>query len=122
MTPKLIDLYVEMAKLTQPLCAGEGAGACRAPHSCCSPEYCEMAMERAVEIGQPLVPTSHPTLPLMGPNGCIAPPHVRPLCTAHVCCINGFGCNPADARWTKRYFALRERICSAEYKEEKVTR
>ena len=110
MTEKEKKLWAKMAAMTAPLCAGKGPGACRAPHSCCDAMYCQMALELAAEIGEELKPTDHPRLPLMGPDGCIAPPHLRPLCTLHVCCINGLGFNPQDPAWTKRYFKLRAKL------------
>ena len=103
-------LWQQMADMTAPLCAGNAPGACRAPHSCCDSIYCEMAMERAKELGEALASTGHPTLPCMGPDGCIAAPYLRPICTVHVCCINGFGFNPSDPMWTKQYFRLRHKL------------
>ena len=35
--------------------------------------------------GVELTPTGHPDLPLMGPDGCTAPPHLRPACSGHLC-------------------------------------
>jgi len=35
--------------------------------------------------GVELTPTGHPSLPLMGPEGCTAPPHLRPACSGHIC-------------------------------------
>ena len=103
---KLIVLYDDMAKHTEPECAN-----CRAPHSCCSHEYCEMAIEYAQErYGVTLEPTGHPTLPMMGPNGCTVAPHMRPLCTLHTCTINSVGFKPYDAPWTRKYFKLRNQI------------
>ena len=105
MKPKLIQLYQEMADLTEPKCRQ-----CRAPHSCCSPEYCQMAFEIAAEHGTTLEATGHERLPLMGSNGCVAPPWSRPLCTLHVCSINGLGFDPQDPAFTKAYFKLRKKI------------
>jgi hypothetical protein len=104
-------LWAEMAAVTAPLCAGKGPGACRAPHSCCDAIYCREALDFAAETGEELKPINYdPRLPLMGPDGCIAPPHLRPMCTMHVCCINGLGFNPRDLVWTKRYFKLRAKL------------
>ena len=73
--------------------------------------YCEMALEYAKEVGEELQQSSYdPQLPLMGPRGCIAPPHLRPICTVHVCCINGLGFNPESQEWTKEYFKLRAKL------------
>ena len=113
MNPKLIPLYQQMADLTAPECAQT----CPNPHSCCDSMYCEMAMEIATDRGVVLGRTDHPTLPLMGPSGCTAPPHVRPLCTLHTCAISGLGVKPGDDEWTARYFELREKIEELEYAE-----
>jgi len=102
---KLITLYQQIADLTAPKCANS----CRAPHSCCSPEYCEMAIELASEQGVTLSPTKHPTLPLMSSNGCIAAPHFRPLCSLHLCSISSLGFDP-DPNFNKQYFQLRKQI------------
>ena|ERR1017187_3868949 len=110
MTNKQKSLWVEMATITAPLCAGDGPGACKVPHSCCDIIYCEMAMEIADKLNEPLTPTGNIQLPLMGPHGCIAPPHVRPLCSLHVCCISGAGFNSQDQEWTKKYFKLRNKL------------
>jgi hypothetical protein len=112
MSPKLIQLFQEMADLTEPKCRQ-----CRAPQSCCSPEYCGMAFETAAEHGVTLQATGHERLPLMGPTGCTAPPWTRPLCTFHVCSINSLGFDPKDATFTKEYFKLRSKIEKREYRE-----
>ncbi len=111
MKDELKVLFQQMADLTAPQCAGTAVGGCKFPHSCCSSEYCEMAIEIAKEEGITLeIQTHDPKLPLMGPNGCIAPPYVRPLCTLHVCSINGLGFNIKDPKWTVKYFKLRNKI------------
>lgn len=107
MTPHLIALFKEMSDLTAPECASN----CRRPHSCCSPEYCEMAEDAATQQGIKLeAPMSHPTLRFMGPNGCVLEPHLRPLCTLHTCAVNSLGFKPGDPEWSRRYHDLRERI------------
>ncbi len=108
---QLIVLYQEMADITLPKCKQ-----CRAPLSCCSPEYCHMAIEYAAqEWGVELKETGHSELPLMGKNGCVAAPHLRVLCTLHVCCINSLGCDVKDLPWTEKYFDLREKITEADF-------
>lgn len=107
---KLINLYEKMAALTAPICANSKGDGCRAIHSCCDAIYCEMAIERAKSVGIELAITDHPKLPLMGEGGCVAPAYLRPICTVHVCCINGFGFKPNDPEWTKEYFRLRRAI------------
>lgn len=98
-------LMQQMADLTLPECQK-----CPVPLSCCDSMYCEMALEYAKdEWGVTLERTNHPTLPLMGPNGCTAAPHLRPLCTLHTCKINALGTS-RNAEWDKQYFDLREKI------------
>lgn len=106
MTAKTIRLFQQMADLTAPECAS----ACRAPHACCSPEYCLMAEVIASDDGVTLAHTDHPTLPFMSPTGCLVPPHYRPLCTLHTCDINNLGFKRGDPAWTAKYFKLRAQI------------
>lgn len=110
---KLIDVYQKMSDLTSPECAS----VCVIPHSCCSPEYCHMTIQIAKEDWNvELSSTDHPTLPLMGPNGCTAAPHLRPICTVHACQVNSLGCKPNDLKWTKMYFKLRSNIDKLKWK------
>jgi len=125
MTDALRTLWQQMADHTRPVCMSGGGGAlaerargdCMRPGSCCSPEYCEMAIEIAKEQGEELIPTGHGNLPLMGPLGCVAPPHIRPLCTFHVCCISSLGFRPNEEEWTREYFRIREQIEAETWKE-----
>lgn len=111
----LVRLYRTMYEHTKDECAQ-----CRCPHSCCSPEYCEGAIIYAQEQwGVTLVRTNHPRLPLMGPTGCTADPHLRPICTLHTCAVNGLGFKPGDDVWTEKYFAIRDEIETAEYERMK---
>lgn len=82
--------------------------------SCCSPEYCVMAIEIAKEKGVELVPTGHPKLPLMGESGCIAEPYLRPLCSLHSCERLLW----SDPKFSKEYFKLRDKLTTVEWKEE----
>lgn len=112
---ELADLYQQMSELTNPECAHS----CRVPRSCCSPEYCELAEDIAEEywkIDLSQMRTEHPTLPFMGPKGCVVPPHLRPSCTLHTCAVNGLGYKPGDDIWNQRYTELRERIVTIENK------
>lgn len=106
---QLPKLFARMAELTAPVCRST----CRAPHSCCSAEYCDMAIDTAkADYGVDLPRTEHARLPLMGGNGCTAAPHFRPLCTLHVCSINGIG-SSGDVGWDRTYFRLRAQIEAA---------
>lgn len=82
MRDRLKELYQKLYELTNPVCSTK----CFLPRTCCSPEYCDLAILWArAKWQETLVPTGHPRLPMMGPSGCIAPPHTRPMCTAHIC-------------------------------------
>lgn len=108
---RLIDLYRQMADHTRPECAR-----CLIPHSCCASEYCDQVIEYAkVKWGVELLPTGHPKLPLMGPKGCTAAPHLRPLCTVHTCAMNSIGSKPGDPKWTDEYFRLHDQIQQLEW-------
>ncbi len=115
---ELIRLYAEMSDITRPRC---GIGACRSrsTNRCCAAYYCAMAVEWARDAwGVELEPTDHPTIPFMGEQGCVVPPHLRPICTMHDCTINSVGCDPKDEAFTERYFDLRGRIDDLEYQRE----
>jgi hypothetical protein len=98
---KILSVYDQLSQLTSEMCGHQ----CRAPHQCCSPEYCEMAIQHAKRWNVELKPTGHERLPLMGPTGCIAAPHLRPLCTAHVC-ENTLDRQPQETQ--NKYFELRD--------------
>lgn len=83
---------------------------CKVPFSCCSLEYCEQADEYSQEQGVTIQRTDHPTLPFMGPNGCIVLPHLRPCCTVHTCDVASLGFHKSDPDWTDRYWELRGKL------------
>jgi hypothetical protein len=109
LTPKhqqLIDLYAQMAAHTLPECRR-----CFMPHSCCDQHYCESTIKHAqAKWGVELSRTGHAKLPLMGPTGCTAAPHLRPMCSTHACIIQSIGAKPNDAEWTAEYYRLHEAI------------
>lgn len=98
------QLYQEMYEHTRDECKG-----CRVPHACCSLEMCEFSDAFAQEQGIKIEKVEGP-LPFMGVNGCVVPPHLRPLCTVHTCDIMAFGYKPGDQEWTDEYFRLRDLI------------
>lgn len=103
-------LYQELADMTKPLCAT----ACQLPISCCSPEYCEFVIEYAKDCwGEELQRTNHERLPLMGPDGCTAAPHLRPMCSAHVCEGTLYR---QEQEYLDKYFKLRDKISDLELK------
>jgi hypothetical protein len=105
---KLIQLYKKMADMTLVECKS----ACKRPYSCCSPEYCEFTLNFAEKRGVTLQETGHPRLPLMGPEGCVAPPHLRPMCAVHTCEIQSLGYKKSDptGAWDRAYYDLRSQI------------
>ena len=117
MKPFTERLFREMADLTAPVCANKDGRGCLVPHSCCDPMYCDLTQEYAASQGVALEPTGHPKLKFMGPSGCTVAPHLRPMCTLHVCCINSLGCKPGDPAFTQKYFKLREEIDAAMWAE-----
>jgi hypothetical protein len=107
---QLIDLYASMAAHTLPECR-----ACFSPYGCCDALYCDIAIAVAKKHWDIELPrTNHPKLPLMGPTGCTAAPHLRPMCSMHTCSMNSLGSKLGDAAWTKEYHRLREQIESLE--------
>lgn len=107
---KLKELYKKLYEMTQPVCASK----CSLPQSCCSAEYCLYAISWAKRCwDEKLEQTEHPQLPLMGANGCVAPPHTRPMCTAHVCEMTLY--KQGDSYW-KKYWAVRQEIDQIEWR------
>lgn len=113
---RLIELYRQLYELTITDCKKKcklGVG------SCCSSEYCEMALQYARDFWDTeLKPTGFPNpkgLMFLGPEGCVVAPHLRPLCTAHDCQINSLGVKPGDPEWTTAYFKLRNKIDRLEW-------
>lgn len=111
LSQELLNELVEAAEAVYQHTRDE-CGQCKAPHSCCSPEYCEMAEEYSREdlgIDVSAQRTSHRKLPFMGETGCVLAPHLRPLCTMHTCDVNSLGFKPGDQAWSSKYFELRSR-------------
>lgn len=93
-----IAAFAALADITAPKCA-----TCRVPHLCCSEGHCTEAQTFAREtFGIELTPHGD-VLPFLGESGCSVPPHLRPLCSVHVC-----GAQLADAGFAERYYELRE--------------
>jgi hypothetical protein len=107
MRARLIGLYAELAAHTE----GECSGACARPRSCCEERYCLIAIDFAKSHWRVDLPaTWHPALPLMGDDGCTAPAHLRPICTAHTCEVCAHGEKRGDATWTLRYREIMQAI------------
>jgi hypothetical protein len=64
-------------------------------------------------------------LPFMGNEGCIVPPHLRPVCTSHVCQVCSLGARvtgdkEADFIWNEKYWQLRDEISELEFDLEEI--
>jgi hypothetical protein len=85
-------LYQKIAELTSPSCCNgmaECAQFAARKYRCCERQYCEMARKFAKEkYSIDLQETGNPDLPFMGENGCTVAPHLRPVCSLHVCCFS----------------------------------
>lgn len=116
-------MYAEVATLTNPTCT-EGFRECSVykdkPNRCCERKYCEIAKNFAKEkYGIELEPTGHPELLFMGKQGCVVPPHLRPICAIHACSWSyGHNCLRNEAE-TKRYNELRKEILELSVQEDK---
>lgn len=94
------ELWQEMANHTLMKCKET----CRHLGSCCSKEYCEIAIKNMMDAGES-VPS-----PVVQNGRCVIPPHFRLICSLHQCKIAGLGCDPKDLPWTEKYFDLREKL------------
>lgn len=74
-----------MYDLTHEACISCPNQAANLPYRCCAPIACDNARKWAALKGLTLQDTGHPTLPFMGPNGCVLALELKPLCTMHVC-------------------------------------
>jgi len=104
---QLIQAYQEMADFTLADCRDY----CKTAYSCCSAEYCKFTVDYAFEkYNIKLLPASNGPIPFIGPQGCVVPPYLRPVCTVHHCDINSVGFKKNCIEWTEKYYELRERI------------
>jgi hypothetical protein len=108
----LKDLFQNMADLSKKQCEIDCFKIRGTIGGCCSDMYCDLAIEYAKEIGVSLTPTGNKKLPLMGEEGCTAPPWLRPMCTLHIC-----DKSLLKEDFNKAYFSLREKI---DLQEEKL--
>lgn len=110
----LVELYAQMAALTEPHCA-QGAHECRPFHlfwkyRCCDRRFCELARERAAAWGVTISETGNPDLPFMSPGGCVMPPHLRSMCTVHLCHVSHAARSHVGEGGLTEYDALRKKI------------
>jgi hypothetical protein len=87
MADNLVVLYKKIADMTAPICS---SGSCEKfrglKNHCCSREYCEVTRKFARErYGVRLAETGNDDLPFMGERGCVVAPHLRPVCSIHIC-------------------------------------
>jgi hypothetical protein len=78
--------YREMSELTKVKCGGDKCpGVGNRAYRCCDRMHCQMTIDHAYKDWGIRLPTTGHQLPLMGPTGCTALPHLRPWCTLHQC-------------------------------------
>lgn len=111
MTTDLEDSYQKLGDLTFDHCKRT----CKNLGSCCSTEYCLLAISRAEEFGVELKPADK-NIPLLIDGKCIAPPYLRPLCTMHSCDISSVAEFKNEPQLTEQYFDLRSLIDELEYR------
>jgi len=100
---ELVASFKDLADLTAPKCAG-----CRVPFGCCSKEQCEDTKAFAQEQFGVTLEETGGALPFLGDHGCVVPPHLRPLCSVHVCEMH-----LGDEAFSEIYFEARERADTA---------
>ena len=106
--------YREMSELTKVKCGGDKCpGVGNRAYRCCDRMHCQMTIDHAYKDWGIRLPTTGHQLPLMGPTGCTALPHLRPWCTLHQCQIQETGCTK-DRAWDAKYFRLRNKLIRLE--------
>ena len=106
--------YREMSELTKVKCGGDKCpGVGNRAYRCCDRMHCQMTIDHAYKDWGIRLPTTGHQLPLMGPTGCTALPHLRPWCTLHQCQIQETGCTK-DRAWDAKYFRLRNKLLRLE--------
>jgi len=84
--PELKAVREKLAEMTKKVCDDCTCEQRSKPFRCCHGWACELAIAYADwKWGEHLRITGHPELPLMGKDGCTAPPHLRPACAGHIC-------------------------------------
>jgi hypothetical protein len=123
MSDQLPILYQQIADMTSSFC-NTGAGECglrrQNQYRCCEKKYCEVARKFAKEkYDIDLHETGNPDLPFMGENGCTVAPHLRPLCSMHICSYS----YAADVRVSPEgYEPLRDEILAEAEKQKRFPR
>ena len=108
--------YREMSELTKVKCGGDKCpGVGNRAYRCCDRMHCRMTIDHAYKDWGIRLPSTGHQLPLMGPTGCTALPHLRPWCTLHQCQIQETG-STKDRGWDAKYFRLRNKLIRLEQK------
>jgi hypothetical protein len=87
------------------------SGFCRTSRTL--PQEIRLTIDHAYKDWGIRLPTTSHQLPLMGPTGCTALPHLRPWCTLHQCQIQETG-STKDRGWDAKYFRLRNKLTRLE--------
>ena len=106
--------YREMSELTKVKCGGDKCpGVGNRAYRCCDRVHREMTIDHAYKDWGIRSPTTGHQLPLMGPTGCTALPHLRLWCTLHQRQIQETG-STKDRGWDAKYFRLRNKLIRLE--------
>jgi hypothetical protein len=106
--------YREIAALTGAKCSAKACpDMAHKAYRCCDALHCRMTIEHAANAWGIKLPVAGHPLPLMGPSGCTALPHLRPWCSLHHCQIQAAG-TTNDRPWDRRYFRLRNKLLRLE--------
>lgn len=103
LSDEMQQAYDEIHAMTHAACLTCPNEAAQRRFRCCDATACENARKWAALKGVTLQDTGHPTLPFMGPQGCVLAPELKPLCTMHVCPDSRLHSAP-------RYLELRQTI------------
>lgn len=99
---QLKEAREQLAEITKEVCDNCTCEQRKQPYRCCQSWACDLAIAYADwKWGVQLYHTGHPEFPLMGREGCTAPPHLRPACAGHVCDGN------AD-KMSEEYWSIKE--------------
>jgi len=77
---RIVDLYRQMAELTNAVCAK-----CPVPYRCCEDAGCAQAMAWTETVEQVNLTADKTHIPFLEDDGCILPAHFRPLCSIWLC-------------------------------------
>ena len=75
-------------------------------YRCCDSVFCAVVDDHLNQVGIKISKTDNPSLPFMGPDGCVVPPELRPFCSTYVCPDRLKG----DRKFRREYQRIRAKI------------